>query len=141
MNDSLVNAFIGGIMIGVAATMMLLLNGRIAGNSGIIAQCLSLKGKEFWRMSYLFGLIAGALFFELLFPGKVFLHYNPSITALIIAGLLVGYGTRMGGGCTSGHGVCGIARLSLRSVVATVIFVATAMITVWIVRRGGGVWW
>ncbi len=141
---NILNAFLGGILIGLAATLMLWLNGRIAGNSGIIAQCLTFKGlktREFWRLSYVAGLVAGAFVYRGLFPGELILTYNPSLGALVTAGLLVGYGTRLGGGCTSGHGVCGIARFSLRSVVATAIFVGTAMITVWIVRQAGGVWW
>lgn len=145
MTVNLLNAFLGGIIIGLAATLMLWLNGRIAGNSGIMAQCFTFQGfkaKEFWRLSYLFGLIAGAFLYNQLFPGTLTLTYNPSLTGLIAAGLLVGYGTRLGGGCTSGHGVCGIARFSVRSIVATATFVATAILTVFIVRLlGGNIWW
>lgn len=141
MTELHIQALLGGVIIGIAATLLLWLNGRIAGNSGIIAQVFPLDQASSWRLFYLLGLIAGGFAYRILFPGQLTLVYNPSLIMLIVAGLLVGFGTRLGGGCTSGHGICGIARLSPRSIAATVIFVAVAMATVWIVRLTGGVWW
>ena len=121
----------GGILIGIAASMMLLLSGRIAGVSGIFGGMLFQQGKErAWRLSFVVGLIAGGI---LLYTINAEFFENSSgrgILAVNIAGLLVGIGTRIGGGCTSGHGVCGIGRLSVRSIVATVTFVFAGMITV-----------
>ena len=121
----------GGILIGIAASMMLLFSGRIAGISGIFGGMLFQQGKErAWRLSFVVGLIAGGI---LLYTINAEFFENSSgrgILAVNIAGLLVGIGTRIGGGCTSGHGVCGIGRLSVRSIVATVTFVFAGMITV-----------
>ena len=121
----------GGILIGIAASMMLLFSGRIAGISGIFGGMLFKQGKErAWRLSFVVGLIAGGI---LLYTINAEVFENSSgrgILAVNIAGLLVGIGTRIGGGCTSGHGVCGIGRLSVRSIVATVTFVFAGMITV-----------
>ena len=121
----------GGILIGIAASMMLLFSGRIAGISGIFGGMLFQQGKErAWRLSFVVGLIAGGI---LLYTINAEFFENSSgrgILAVNIAGLLVGSGTRIGGGCTSGHGVCGIGRLSVRSIVATVTFVFAGMITV-----------
>ena len=121
----------GGILIGIAASMMLLFSGRIAGISGIFGGMIFQQGKErAWRLSFITGLIAGGI---LLYTINTEFFENSSgrgILAVNIAGLLVGIGTRIGGGCTSGHGVCGIGRLSVRSIVATVTFVFAGMITV-----------
>ena len=121
----------GGILIGIAASMMFLFSGRIAGISGIFGGMLFQQGKErAWRLSFVVGLIAGGI---LLYTINAEVFENSSgrgILAVNIAGLLVGIGTRIGGGCTSGHGVCGIGRLSVRSIVATVTFVFAGMITV-----------
>ena len=121
----------GGILIGIAASLMVLFSGRIAGISGIFGGMLFQQGKErAWRLSFVVGLIAGGI---LLYTINAEVFENSSgrgILAVNIAGLLVGIGTRIGGGCTSGHGVCGIGRLSVRSIVATVTFVFAGMITV-----------
>mgnify|MGYP003318223228 FL=1 len=121
----------GGILIGIAASMMLLFSGKIAGVSGIFGGMLFQQGEErAWRLSFVVGLIAGGI---LLYTINAEVFENSSgrgILAVNIAGLLVGIGTRIGGGCTSGHGVCGIGRLSVRSIVATVTFVFAGMITV-----------
>lgn len=136
MTQPLWEAFIGGILIGIAATVMLLFNGRITGNSGIIGGLWTIrKDKQHWRMFYAAGLIIGAGIYGSLHPGPVPLVINAPVPALIIAGFLVGYGTRLGSGCTAGHGVCGIARLSKRSIAATLIFMSTAVVTVWIVKQ------
>ena len=121
----------GGILIGIAASMMLLFSGRIAGISGIFGGMLFQQGKErAWRLSFVVGLIAGGILLYTINAGVFENSSGRGILAVNIAGLLVGIGTRIGGGCTSGHGVCGIGRLSVRSIVATVTFVFAGMITV-----------
>ncbi len=125
----------GGVLIGIAASMLLMFNGRIAGVSGIFGGTLFKHGKErAWRLSFVAGLIAGGV---LLYITNAELFENSSgkgLLAVTIAGLLVGIGTRVGGGCTSGHGVCGIGRFSGRSLVATVTFVFAGMLTVALVK-------
>ena len=125
----------GGILIGFSASMMLLFSGRIAGVSGIFGGMLFQQGKErAWRLSFITGLIGGGI---LLYAINAEFFENSSgrgLLAVNIAGLLVGIGTRIGGGCTSGHGVCGIGRLSLRSIVATVTFVLAGMAIVVLVQ-------
>ena len=121
----------GGILIGFSASMMLLFSGRIAGVSGIFGGMLFQQGKErAWRLSFITGLIVGGI---LLYAINAEFFENSSgrgLLAVNIAGFLVGIGTRIGGGCTSGHGVCGIGRLSVRSIVATVTFVFAGMVAV-----------
>ena len=125
----------GGILIGISASMMMLLSGQIAGVSGIFGGMLFQQGKErAWRLSFITGLIAGGI---LLYTINTEFFENSSgrgLLAVNIAGLLVGIGTRIGGGCTSGHGVCGIGRLSVRSIVATVTFVFAGMVAVVLVK-------
>ena len=125
----------GGILIGIAASMMLLFNGKVAGVSGIFGGMLFQQGKErAWQLSFIAGLIAGGI---LLFIIHAEFFENSSGRGLLtatIAGLLVGIGTRVGGGCTSGHGVCGIGRLSGRSLVATVTFMFAGMVIVALVQ-------
>ena len=125
----------GGILIGISASMMLLFSGRIAGVSGIFGGMLFQQGKErAWRLSFITGLIVGGI---LLYAINAEFFENSSgrgLLAVNIAGLLVGIGTRIGGGCTSGHGVCGIGRLSVRSIVATITFVFAGMVTVFLVK-------
>lgn len=129
-------ALAGGVLIGLAATLLLWLNGRVAGVSGIFNGVLFPHGGDIaWRMAFLAGLIAAAGLYMTLVPGAALPRTDYSRTALIGAGLLVGFGTRMGNGCTSGHGVCGIGRLSLRSIVAVVTFMATAIATTYVVRH------
>ena len=125
----------GGILIGISASMMLLFSGRIAGVSGIFGGMLFQQGKErAWRLSFITGLIGGGI---LLYAINAEFFENSSgrgLLAVNIAGFLVGTGTRVGGGCTSGHGVCGIGRLSVRSIVATVAFVFAGMTAVVLVK-------
>ena len=125
----------GGILIGISASMMLLFSGRIAGVSGIFGGMLFQQGKErAWRLSFITGLIGGGI---LLYAINAEFFENSSgrgLLAVNIAGFLVGIGTRIGGGCTSGHGVCGIGRLSVRSIVATVTFVFAGMLAVVLVK-------
>lgn len=125
----------GGVLIGIAAAMLVLLNGRIAGVSGIAGSLFSLRrGDIAWRVAFLLGLLAAPVAFRVF--GRVpFPRIDAGFGALLIAGLLVGIGTSYGSGCTSGHGVCGISRLSPRSLVATLAFMATGMVTVFVARH------
>ena len=131
-------ALAGGMMIGVAATLLLWLNGRIAGVSGLLNGVLMPKrGDVAWRVLFLFGLIAGGGVYLALIPGAYLPRTGFPVPALLVAGLLVGFGTRMGNGCTSGHGVCGLGRLSMRSLAAVLTFMATAIATTFLVRHVG----
>ena len=130
-----VQALVGGLLIGAAATLTLWTSGRIAGISGILAGSLFQKGQEaFWRGLFLCGLLLGGATYSL-FNGGLEIETGATPLMTILAGLLVGFGTRMGNGCTSGHGVCGIARFSRRSLVATITFMMVAMLTVWVIRH------
>ncbi|MFL2807784.1 MAG: YeeE/YedE family protein [bacterium] len=121
----------GGILIGIAASMMLLFSGKIAGVSGIFGGMLFQQGEErAWKLSFIAGLIAGGILLYILNAEFFENTSGRDLIALTVAGLLVGIGTRVGGGCTSGHGVCGIGRLSGRSIVATVTFVFAGMVVV-----------
>ena len=125
-------------MIGAAAGLLLLINGRVAGISGILGGALSLpSGDTAWRIAFAVGLMTGPLLVRML-GGTVTITPQASVPVLIVAGLLVGFGTRLGGGCTSGHGVCGVARLSPRSLVATATFIGVAMVTVFVTRHLAG---
>jgi len=138
-NFTPVSALIGGALIGLGAAVMLLASGRIAGISGIVGGMLSPQTGDFvWRLCFVAGLVLGAGLFAVIAPDHFAVDLNASSVSVIAAGLLVGYGTRLGSGCTSGHGVCGIGRLSPRSYVATPLFMASAMLTVWVVRHGLG---
>jgi uncharacterized protein len=135
-----ISALIGGAFIGLAAVLLMAFNGRIAGVSGIAGGLLvNRRGDRAWRWLFLAGLIGGVALHELLRPGAFALREGFPALLLIVAGLTVGIGTRMGSGCTSGHGVCGISRLSARSILATVTFLITAAITVAVVRHLFGV--
>ena len=130
------SALAGGALIGLAAMLLLWFNGRIAGISGMLNGAVEESGHErAWRFIFLLGLVAGALIYAQMDPGDFVIREGFPIWALAIAGLLVGYGTRLGSGCTSGHGVCGISRFSIRSVYATVTFMASGFITTAIVRH------
>jgi hypothetical protein len=125
----------GGLMIGLAAALLLIFSGRIAGISGIIGGLLKpAKGDVSWRLAFLLGLVASPFMFSLIYPLPP-VHIEASYPTLIVAGLLVGIGTRYGSGCTSGHGVCGLSRRSPRSLVATAAFMAAGFVTVYIVRH------
>ena len=128
---------LGGLCIGASAVMLMALNGRIAGISGILSGLarapLALHSR--WRMAFLAGLLLGPLIAMALAGGKLIGQPVASPPMLVIAGLLTGLGTALGGGCTSGHGVCGMARLSPRSIAATLIFMAVAIVTVFVTRH------
>lgn len=132
-------ALLGGVLIGLAASLLLWFNGRIAGVSGILNGVVFRRaGDTAWRIAFLAGLIvAGGLYLAAV-PGAALPRTDFSRAGLSVAGLLVGFGTRMGNGCTSGHGVCGLGRLSLRSLVAVITFMATAIATTFVIRHGWG---
>ena len=123
-------SLLGGILIGISASMMWILGGRIAGVSGIMGGCVNVLPRDFaWRAAFLGGLVAGGVALQVAAPGTIEFALDRSLGALVVAGLLVGFGTRMGSGCTSGHGVCGLSRFSVRSLVATLTFMATGIAT------------
>lgn len=128
-------SLIGGGLIGIAVTLMLLFNGRVTGISGIIASSLTRPTSEgVWRWMFLGGLLAGGVFMYFVRPDLFANVSGRSSTSIIIAGLLVGYGTVMGSGCTSGHGVCGMSRFSVRSFIATLTFMLFGFLTVQAMR-------
>jgi len=131
------SALIGGALVGLAAVLLMLLNGRIAGVSGILGETLTGEDRG-WRLAFLIGLVAAPLLLALAGDPIPSPRMPASFATVVAAGLLVGFGTRLGGGCTSGHGVCGIARLSPRSITATLVFMATAMLVVAVMRHGFG---
>ncbi len=140
MNQIYIQALTGGILIGLSAVMMLWLHGRIAGISGIVYGLLDHpKGDTAWRATFLIGLLAGGVVVSQIIAVSVVPREGFSNTLLLSAGLLVGIGTRVGGGCTSGHGVCGIARLSKRSLLATMVFMLSGITTVFVGRHLLGV--
>lgn len=131
-------SLLGGVLLGVAAGALFLNSGRILGITGIVEGLLKPKsGDTSWRLAFLLGLFAAPLVAKLLLPAE--LIHAPRIdanwTMVITAGLLVGFGTRWGAGCTSGHGICGLSRFSLRSLVATLSFMGTGFVTVFMVRH------
>lgn len=129
------SALLGGSLIGLAASLLWWANGRIAGVSGILEGILDRNSDERRaRVLFVLGLMLGGVA-HYWAPEKFDLSALPSLPVLLVAGLLVGFGTRMGGGCTSGHGVCGIGRGSPRSIVATLVFVGSAMLTLFLVRH------
>ncbi|WP_145520178.1 YeeE/YedE family protein [Yersinia mollaretii] len=129
------SALAGGALLGIAITILWLWNGRIAGISGILGGLVQPKtGDVAWRVAFIIGLIVSPLAYSL-FTELPTIEIDAGLPLLILAGLLVGIGTRYGAGCTSGHGVCGLARFSPRSLVATLSFMFTGFITVWFVRH------
>jgi uncharacterized protein len=129
------NALAGGVLIGTSATILLAFNGRIAGISGILNNAIAFQLDRVWSLLFLVGMLCGGtLYTYILAPGSSpQAEFTPWI--VLSGGLLVGAGTRMGNGCTSGHGVCGLGKLSFRSLVAVITFLGTAMITVFITRH------
>lgn len=132
-NFTPISGLIGGLLIGLATALMMLLNGRIAGISGIVGGLLARKGSEVgWRAVFVVGLLLGAFVYMLATGGAFPVSIQSSLPVMVVAGLLVGFGSRLGFGCTSGHGISGIARLSKRSVVATLVFTGVGIITVFV---------
>lgn len=132
------SALIGGVLIGLAGALMWWLLGRVAGVSNILGQTFSsAEGELNWRLAFLAGLVLAGVGAKLFAPGAVQFSLPAGYGQLIVAGLLVGFGTQLGSGCTSGHGVCGMSRLSPRSVVATLAFMAAGALAVLGLRLGG----
>jgi uncharacterized membrane protein YedE/YeeE len=135
-NFTPVSALIGGLLIGASAALFLVLNGRIAGISGILGGLLHPNRSEIgWRMAFLAGLFVAPLVYVAFGGALPPIELRATLPLLIVAGMIVGFSTRLGAGCTSGHGVCGIGRGSLRSLAATAVFMATAIATVFITRH------
>ena len=129
------SSLLGGVLIGVAAAMFALLNGRIAGISGVLGSLLTpVRGDVGWRVAFIAGLVGAPVLYAL-FSEVPAVQIDASYGALVAAGLLVGIGTRYGSGCTSGHGVCGLSRLSLRSLAATATFMGAGFLTVFVLRH------
>lgn len=124
---------VGGLLIGLASAMLLLLGGRVSGVSGIVGGTLR-EPRAWWRFAFVGGLVVGGAMMATVAPGSIAFTLDRSIPALVVAGLLVGFGTQLGSGCTSGHGVCGMSRGSARSIVATAVFVLVAIATATVVR-------
>jgi uncharacterized protein len=135
-NFTPLSAAIGGVLIGLSAVMLMLLTGRIAGISGILGGILDFRTNDkAWRIAFIAGLVAVPLIAGAIGHAVPTPQMPASWIVIVAAGLLVGFGTRMGGGCTSGHGICGMARFSDRSIVATVVFMAAAIIVVALTRH------
>ena len=124
------SAFIGGIIIGLAVVIFFLFNGRLVGISGIAANALNQKERRIDNILFLVGLILGPILYSLISNKEINISISNSLPLLIVAGLLVGIGTRISGGCTSGHGISGIGRFSLRSIIATITFMVVGILTV-----------
>jgi len=130
VNFTPISATLGGLIIGLAVIIFFLFNGRLVGISGIAANALTEKDKKFDNLLFLIGLIIGPTIYSLFTNKEINITISNSFLLLIVAGLLVGIGTRIGGGCTSGHGISGIGRFSLRSIIATITFMLVGVLTV-----------
>lgn len=140
-NFTPISSLIGGLMIGGAAIFLMAFNGHIAGITGVMRGVLQpAKGDVFWRLAFLGGLVAGPLVYQFFTATPIDSTITSSTPILIAGGLLVGFGTTLGSGCTSGHGICGLGRISKRSLAATLTFMATAAVTVYFAKHvlGGG---
>ena len=130
VNFTPVSATLGGIIIGLAVAVFFLFNGRLVGISGIAANALTEKNNRFDNLFFLLGLVIGPILYSLFTNNEIKITISNSLILLIIAGLLVGIGTRISGGCTSGHGISGVGRFSLRSIIATITFMIVGILTV-----------
>lgn len=138
-NFTPISAAIGGALIGLSAVWLMASAGRIAGISGILGGAFSAdNGDKLWRWTFILGLLIAPFLVKWMNPALLEVTFPTTGPLLIIAAILVGLGTQLGNGCTSGHGVCGNARLSMRSIVATLTFMATGVLTVFILRQFGG---
>ena len=136
-NFTPVSALIGGLIIGFSVALFFYTTGKIAGISGIFANAVTTKTNRTSNLLFLLGLVIGPLIYFYISNGPVNFKIKDSLLLIIVGGFLVGLGTRIGGGCTSGHGICGISRISIRSMVATVIFIFTGMLTVFTLQQFG----
>ena len=132
VNFTPISATLGGLIIGLAVVIFFLFNGRLVGISGIAANALTDKDNKFYNLLFLLGLIIGPIIYSLFTNKEISITISNSLLLLIVAGLLVGIGTRISGGCTSGHGISGIGRFSLRSIIATITFMVVGVLTVFI---------
>ena len=130
INFTPVSALTGGVLIGLSVALFFILNGRMIGISGIASNFLISKNNRIENFLFLFGLILGPLIYSLISGQEVIISISSSLILLIIAGALVGFGTRLSSGCTSGHGISGISRFSLRSIIATITFMLVGILTV-----------
>tara|TARA_B100001146_G_scaffold80247_1_gene71226 strand:+ start:104 stop:535 length:432 start_codon:yes stop_codon:yes gene_type:complete len=128
------SSLIGGLIIGVAVVLFFITTGRLAGISGIVSSTLEKNENKFSNLLFIIGLVLGPLVFIFFSQNDVVFKMTSSIPLIIVGGLLVGLGTKIGRGCTSGHGICGISRFSMRSILATIIFMIFAMITVFFLQ-------
>ncbi len=136
MNQEWLNALFGGLIIGGSASLLLYLNGQVAGISGISNGTLNSIQNEFkWRIFFISGLILGGVFLRIFHTESFINTLDSNWMTIISAGILVGFGTILGSGCTSGHGVCGISRFSIRSILATIVFILTGVLTVFILKK------
>lgn len=136
--SSYLTSLAGGALIGLSAALLLIVNGRVAGISGIVGGLFQrIDARFLTNLAFVVGLLVGPLLFFLIFKAWPAMRVDASLPLLVVAGLLVGFGTRLGSGCTSGHGVVGLARLSPRSIVAVVTFLGFAMLTVFFMHIGG----
>jgi uncharacterized protein len=129
--DTILTPLVGGLLIGLSSSIALGGLGRLTGISGIVASTLEKpRFENYWKYTFILGMIIGSLFMYHLYPNYFSYEFDYDYSKIILAGLLVGFGTRLGSGCTSGHGVCGLPRLSLRSLIATITFMLLGVITV-----------
>jgi uncharacterized membrane protein YedE/YeeE len=135
VNFTPISALIGGALIGLSAAGAWWLLGRLAGVSNILGSAVTDKEGRDWRIAFLCGLLAAGVLALALLAGEAPFQLDAGYGQVVLAGLLVGFGTQLGSGCTSGHGICGISRLSLRSVVATLVFMAAGVVTVYVVQH------
>ena len=136
-NFTPLSALTGGLIIGCAVTLYFYTTGKLAGISGIFANASTSKANRSSNLLFLLGLVVGPLGYFYFTKGPTNFEITNSYLFIVIAGFLVGLGTRMGGGCTSGHGICGISRISVRSIIATVTFIFTGMLTVFMLQQFG----
>jgi uncharacterized protein len=132
INFTPIEAFLGGLIIGFSVVLFYIANGRIAGISGIVNNSIFSDVNRFDNILFVIGLVIGPMLYKIIINPEINFNISNSIPLLIAAGFLVGVGTKIGGGCTSGHGICGISRFSKRSIVATLIFMISAILTVFI---------
>lgn len=126
-------SLLGGMLLGVSAILLLLFNGKIAGISGIVSGALANRiGDRLWRWLFITGMVIGGISATFFFSADIPSYYDSSTGLLLLAGFLVGAGTKLGNGCTSGHGICGMGRFSIRSIVATCVFMLVAGVTVFV---------
>ena len=131
----IIQSIIGGSLIGIAVSLLLLFNGKVLGVSGILGELFNHQfNRNYWRLFFLIGLLISPLIYKIFKPIPL-TEIASNNLLVIVGGLLVGFGSRLGSGCTSGHGICGIARLSLRSIIATIIFISFGVLTVFLLQQ------